>query len=160
MNFTRRICEDFSIALLPVDTYPYHTSFLGRIQLHLEDISRNWLWDAKLFRGCVGQEAGAVPVADTFSLRVARSGTKRPAPAAMPWLSETCRPCLGAKDMPKHLRRWLLKVFTYRCRHFPLLLYFFDKFHWVSAVFNIAQKWGFFNLSVHEKSFRADRFSL
>ena len=57
---------------------------------------------------------------DTLPLHVARSGTKRPAPVAMLRLSETCRPCLGAKDMPKHLRRWLLKVFTYRCRHFPL----------------------------------------
>ena len=113
MNFTRRICEDFSIALLPGDTYPYHTSFLGCIQLHLEDIFRDWLWNAKLFRGCVGQEAGAVPVADTFPLRVARSGTKRPAPAAMPWLAEACRPGLGAKD------RRLLKVCN---RHSPRFL--------------------------------------
>ncbi len=35
---------------------------------------------------------------DTLSLRVARSGTKLPAPVAMPWQAEACRPCLEAKD--------------------------------------------------------------
>ncbi len=42
---------------------------------------------------------------DTLPLRVARNGTKLPAPVAMPWQSEACRPCLEAKD------RRLLKVF-------------------------------------------------
>ena len=40
---------------------------------------------------------------DTLSLRVARSGTKRPATVVMPWQAEVCQPCLGAKDrrLPK-----------------------------------------------------------
>ena len=40
---------------------------------------------------------------DTLSLRVARSGTKLPAPVVMPWQAEACRPCLEAKDrrLPK-----------------------------------------------------------
>ena len=96
MNFVRQICEDFSVALLP----GIHTLIIHRSQ-----DAYNYIWKIfpgsgygtrNSFGGCASQEAGAVPVADTFSLRVARSGTKLPPSQLQFMASHYCR-CSAAR---------------------------------------------------------------
>ena len=65
---------------------------------------------------------------DTLSLRVARSGTKLPAPVAMPWQAEACRPCLQAKY------RQLPKVCNWQYPSFRLIATLWRKFRWLTTV--------------------------
>ena len=84
--------------------------------------------------GCGAAERGILPIADTLSLRVARSGTKLPAPVAMPWQAEACRPCLQAKYLPKELRRGLPKVCNWQYPSFRLIATLRRKFRWLATV--------------------------
>ena len=78
-------------------------------------------WGRNSCGGYGWRGVGGALVKNTLPLRVARSGTKLPAPVVMPWQAEACRPCLEAKD------RRLPKVF-YQSAPTPRLRQVFEEF--------------------------------